>query len=250
MHAESRKEELQHMLSDVLAKGSIDAKLAGSLRGRMQWFETLVQGRVANAAIKKLGDLAFTGKRTVYLDERDKSSLLLLRDRVLNAPPLCIERSSLETWFRQTGRVYWWGHHVTVGTFGTFFSCVASDVFMKACEYSLNPIYELELLPMLVALLVWRSLIKGCHVVFYGDNDAARASLIAGRGSTSVGEKILSSFVTYEFSLQLKVWFSRVPTSSNIADGPGRLDCELVEGLHSTLVEVPWDLVSSELDIG
>ena len=30
-HTESRKEELQHMLSDVLAKGSIDAKLAESL---------------------------------------------------------------------------------------------------------------------------------------------------------------------------------------------------------------------------
>ena len=93
-------------------------------------------------------------------------------------------------------------------------------------------------------------MIKGCQGVFYGDNDAARASLIAGRASTSVGEKILSSFVNHELSLQLKVWFSRVPTSSNIADGPSRLDCELVEGLHSSLVEVPWDLISSELDIG
>ena len=66
-HTESRKEELQHMLSDVLAKGSIDAKLAESLRGRMQWFETFAQGRVANSAVKKLGDLALTGRRTVHL---------------------------------------------------------------------------------------------------------------------------------------------------------------------------------------
>ena len=36
-HTESRKEELQHMFSDVLAKGSVHAKLAESLRGRMQW---------------------------------------------------------------------------------------------------------------------------------------------------------------------------------------------------------------------
>ncbi len=59
-HTESRKEELQHVLSDALAKGSIDAKLAESLRGRMQWFETFAQGRVrvrvANAAVKRLGD--------------------------------------------------------------------------------------------------------------------------------------------------------------------------------------------------
>ena len=97
-HTESRKEELLHVLSNVLAKGSIDAKLAESLRCRMQWFETCAQGRVANAAVKRLGDLAFTGKRTFNLNKRDKSSLLFLRDRVLNAPPLCIERSSLETW--------------------------------------------------------------------------------------------------------------------------------------------------------
>ena len=75
-------------------------------------------------------------------------------------------------------------------------------------------------------------------------------SLTAGRAATSVGEKTLSSFVTHEFSLQLKVWFSRLPTSSNIADGPSRLDCKEVESLRSVLVDAPWDLISSELDIG
>ena len=97
-HTERRKEELQHMLSDVLAKGSIDAKLAESLRGCMQWFETFAQGRVANSAVKKLGDLAFTGRRKVQLSDKDRSSLLFLLDQVLNAPPLCIEKSILETW--------------------------------------------------------------------------------------------------------------------------------------------------------
>ena len=100
-HTERRKEELQHMLSDVLAKvakGSIDAKLSESLRGCMQWFETFAQGRVANSAVKKLGDLAFTGRRKVQLSDKDRSSLLFLRDQVLNAPPLCIAKSILETW--------------------------------------------------------------------------------------------------------------------------------------------------------
>ena len=64
---------------------------------------------------------------------------------------------------------------------------------MTACEYSLNPIYELELLPMLVSVLAWGHLWKGCQVVFYGDNDAAPSSLIAGGSVTQVGEKIVSS---------------------------------------------------------
>ena len=130
------------------------------------------------------------------------------------------------------------------------FSSIASDSFMKACEYSLNPIYELEFLPMLVAILVWRPFIKGCQVVFYGDNDAARASLIAGRAATGVGEKTLSSFVAREFCLQLKVSSFRVPTSSNIADGPSRLECKEVESLGPVLADLQWELISSELDIG
>ena len=179
-HTESRKEELQHMLSDVLAKGSIDAKLAESLRGRMQWFETFAQGRVANSAVKKLGDLAFTGKPKVQLSDKDRSSLLFLGDRVLNAPPLCIERSILETWIVFVDGACE-GSDKLVGSIGGVlmsptgrlihhFSSIAPDSFMTACNYSLNPIYELELLPMLVSVLAWGHLWKGCQVVFYGSS--------------------------------------------------------------------------------
>ena len=259
-HTDSRKEELQHVLSDILAKGVIDAKLAESLRGRMQWFETFSQGRIANAAVKKLGDLAFLGRKTVQLSMDDKASLLFLRDRVLNAPPVCIEGSSLSTWVIFVDGACE-GQDNMVGSIGGVlmspsgrlvhhFSSRASKRFMKACDYSLNPIYELELLPMLVALLLWGELLKGSQVVLYGDNDAARASFVAGRASTQVGELIMSSFVSHELQLQLKVWFSRVPTASNIADGPSRLDCELVEKLGSTLVETPWDRIETELNLG
>ena len=234
-HAESRKEELQQVVSDVLAKGSIDVKLAESLRGRMQWFETFPQGRIANAAVKKLGDLAFLGRKTVQLNDRDKSFLLFLRDRVLNAPPVCIESSSVDTWVVFVDGACE-GQDVLTGSIGGVlmspagrivhhFSSRACERFMKACDDSLNPIYELELLPMFVAVLVWGNLFKGSQVVFYGDNDAARASFIAGRASTSVGECIMSSFVTLELQLQLKSWFSRVPTSS-------------------------WNRIEKELDLG
>ena len=41
------------------------------------------------------------------------------------------------------------------------------------------------------------TLVKGCQVVFYGDNDTARASLIAGRASTSVGGSCTCSWLFY-----------------------------------------------------
>ena len=67
---------------------------------------------------------------------------------------------------------------------------------MKACQYCFNPTYKrLNCFPCLWR--GWGSSLRGCQVVFHGDRDAARASLIAGRASMSVGEKILLSFVSH-----------------------------------------------------
>ena len=102
---------------------------------------------------------------------------MFLRDRVLNAPPLCIEKSSLETWIVFVDGACE-GSDKLVGSIGGVlmsptgrlvhhFSSIASDSFMAACDYSLNPTYELELLPMLVSVLAWGHLLKGCQVVLH-----------------------------------------------------------------------------------
>ncbi len=116
----------------------------------------------------------------MQLSDKDRSSLLFLGDRVLNAPPLCIERSILETWIVFVDGACE-GSDKLVGSIGGVlmsptgrlihhFSSIAPDSFMTACNYSLNPIYELELLPMLVSVLAWGHLWKGCQVVFYGSS--------------------------------------------------------------------------------
>ena len=66
---------------------------------------------------------------------------------------------------------------------------------MEKCAYSKNPIYELEILPQLISLLCWGKLISQSQCVVYGDNDAARASMIAGRAATVVSSRLVESFV-------------------------------------------------------
>lgn len=56
--------------------------MAESFRLRMRWLETFSQGRIANAAVRKVGDLASLTRKTVALSEKDKSSLLFLKHRV------------------------------------------------------------------------------------------------------------------------------------------------------------------------
>ena len=127
-----------------------------------------------------------------------------------------------------------------------FFSETLDNSWMRfLLEESKHPIFEIELLAVLVALNVWEPKLRYCQCVFYLDNAAARGSLIAGATPSSTGSSLVSEFVRIEMRGQIKVWFARVPTSSNVADKPSRLEVtELVtEGVSrvacqcSTLLE-------------
>ena len=111
---------------------------------------------------------------------------------------------------------------------------------------SKHPIYEVELLPVLLSLLVWGSQLRQRQVVYYLDNDAAKAGLIKGWGATLLANVIVGNFCASESKLELKTWFSRVPTPthSNLSDGPSRMDFSLVSALGCAIHQVPWHEVS------
>lgn len=66
-----------------------------------------------------------------------------------------------------------------------------TDFMRTALENSGNPIYELELLPIYVALFIWGGTVKSSHLVCYLDNDAARAAMCKGYGSTELAQRIV-----------------------------------------------------------
>ena len=59
----------------------------------------------------------------------------------------------------------------------------------------------------------------------------------------------INAFVQHESAMQHRVWFGRVPSYSNIADGPSRLDFEEVQRLGATKTSVNWELVAKHLDL-
>ena len=109
---------------------------------------------------------------------------------------------------------------------------------------SRHPIYEVELLPVLVAVTIWKEVLQSCQIVFYIDNEAAKAGLIRGAGATPLANAIIGDFCIAEAELQLKTWFNRVPTHSNLSDGPSRQNFELVNALGCARFEIPWPVVS------
>ena len=252
-HTTKRKEELNAALADVISKGIVDTKAAESLRGRMQWFEGYVFGRTAQRGVRALGELSLKAGKTAKLNKYDIRCLQQLQQRVLMAPPIVISACVLTTWVVFTDGACE-GDGDKVGSIGgvlidpfgrlyKYFSSVVPPAFMlKLCEHSANPIYELELLPVLVSYMCWREHLANCQSVFYLDNDAARAGLTKAFGATQQAEAIVEKVVGLESEICNKPWYGRVPTSSNIADdpSPSRLECTRLNDLGCQRCEVDW----------
>ena len=253
-HTAERRSEIELVLTDILDKGSVSSKLAESLRGRLHWFETFAFGRIANQAIQTLGELALRSTHGNKLQPHEVTALRFLRDRV----PLLLQPSSMETWIIYTDGAGE-GPAEKIGSIGgvlfspagscvnNFGSLVPKDIMSVFCEDSLNPIYELEILPLLIALILWGPHMRTSSVVFYIDNDAARSGFIRANGATTIGAKFVAEFVTLETHYQCKAWFGRVPSSSNIADQPSRLCFDLVRKLNAEAEEIPWHRIAAML---
>ena len=187
-HTEERKSELKGRIDEILSTGKMNSKEAERLRGRMVFFEGYTFGRVANAAVKNLGKFC-TGKTSPKdIDNSMRYSLLTLRDRVLSAPPVRVSVALTDAWLVFTDGAC--SPELRQGSIGgvildplgrcqSFFSSmVPEDVMTELFKDSENPIHELEVLPVLVACLLWGSRYSGALIVYYIDNESARMAYI------------------------------------------------------------------------
>ena len=255
-----QENEMNTVLSDILSLGSITSKQAESIRGRLNWFESVAFGRVGNQAIKTLGSLVNSERKTISLTPQVRAALFFLKDRVLVAPPLKLVPASLLCWIiftdgasegddKKTGGV----GGVIISPYGSchsyFGDAVPEFIMNRLCETSLNPIYELEVCPVLIAANLWGDEIVHSQTVFYLDNDAARSAYIKGVGSTHYTSLMVNRFVQLELELQIKSWFSRVPSYSNVADAPSRLSFGKLEGLGAHRKKIDWTFVALVLGV-
>ena len=258
-HTDSRKEELQGHIKDLLQNSEMSSKEAERLRGRMIFFEGYTFGRIANSAVKALGRFCNGPSKRQSLDESMKRTLSFLGDRVLTGRPLTIERALDSTWFIFTdgacnpdeklgsiGGLLYSPQGDCVHFFG---GKVPSAIMDDLLSRPANPIHELEVLPVLVAAALWGHLVARSQTVFYIDNESSRMAYIRGDGETLRSKSMIESFVDLEARLQLRIWFGRVPSYSNPADSPSRLCNDEVLSLGATETNIDWEQVKSHLGL-
>ena len=85
-------------------------------------------------------------------------------------------------------------------------------------------INQAELIPALVARFTWKDLFRRRTMIHFVDNDGVRDAFIRGNSSSSDSGVMLGLLTLIDVQLKRDVWIERVPSPSNIADGPSRFD--------------------------
>ena len=98
-----------------------------------------------------------------------------------------------------------------------------------------------------MSILLWAKLFPHRYVVSYLDNEALKSALIKAWSHSDDANRIIKLYVDEELKSSWKPWFGRVPTHSNPADAPSRLDTSGLEGAGVRKFSFDWNSVTEQL---
>ena len=83
---------------------------------------------------------------------------------------------------------------------------------------------QAEVAPVVWAKRTWWKVMSGRRVLVFIDNDSARHSLIKCYSPVNATARLLWEMLGVDSALGAVCWYARVPSESNIADEPSRLE--------------------------
>jgi len=129
-----------------------------------------------------------------------------------------------------------------------FGGAVPEDTMALLAARSRNPIYELEVMPVLVAALLWGPACEQAQVCWYLDNEAGKSAFLKAYGATEIADGMVQTFTEHEMDLQIKSWFARVPSASNIADAPSRHEDSELRDRGALKMAINWQAIREIID--
>ena len=83
-------------------------------------------------------------------------------------------------------------------------------------------IFQLELLAVLLLLQLYGPRVRGSALRIFVDNEGAKCALISGYSANSWGARIVAQVWIEAARWDIALWFERVASKDNPADGPSR----------------------------
>ena len=233
-NTENRVLEVCGIIKQVLESGRLESKQAVRLRGRLQFADGQLFGRLGKLCLKEITLHAF-GSNNGVLSSRCKFLLKLFCDRLASGRPRVISMSTGSCWYLFTDACYEPEHPswrcglggVLVDMSGQtkqFFSVCLDDDQIAVLGGSTKKtiIFEAELITVIVAIRLWLDIIKHSLVVCYIDNNSARDVAISAGGRSKIALALIDVLLQAEHSGAFFPWYARVPSPSNPSDRPSR----------------------------
>ena len=95
-------------------------------------------------------------------------------------------------------------------------------------------ICQAELFPIWIAKVTWRAILSGRPILWFSDNEAARAGMVKSYPPLLDSMHIIRLCAFEDVAAQSVNWYARVPSKSNISDAASRLDFSCYQYLGFT----------------
>ena len=239
-------------LQEALDNNQLSPPSAASLHGKLQFAEAQVFGRAAKPFLHTLSARAHASSSEGHGLTKDlKEALESLRLILTSAKPRQISRSDLRapvlifTDGASEGDVHSFGalvHDCSCGWTITFEGHVSKRLVesWRASIGGMQVIGQVELLPLLLIRIGWPDRLHNRRTICFVDNDSARDGLIKAYSPSRPSMRIISAFYQAERLHPCWLWVARVPSKSNPADEPSRLEASQAAARYGAVqVEAP-----------
>ena len=251
----SRIEQIVADIDKHLAEGALSEGEAAAMRGRLQFAESQTFGRAVGLRMKTVNARACGSLSGKHISARMQEELIWAKKFLLTSVPRTLRcwmsdrrlviftDAALEEndTFASIGMVALWIEGSTVVA-KYFFSEVLPPDILNAMQKSTSKIISsLELMAAVLAVQVLSLQHHTGRSFLYVDNEAARACLISQNSSVESHKLLLQHLSDILCGSSLFLWVSRVPSASNPADEPSRLQFRklLTDGHRQVLI--PWN---------
>ena len=227
-------------LSGMLESKRATAKQCESTRGKLNYSEAQIFGRVSKGKLRVFARKSGSGKSfstedcaiLVWLIKWLEVSTPRPVTSPFKEPPLILftdgacepvkndpTKRSLVT----CGAVLLDRRDKTAQYFGVEITKDLTDEWFRITA-KLQLVTEAELLPQLLARALWKDRIAGSKLLSFVDSEPAKFSLIRGTSDTVTCADIVAAVSFFDAEQLVWSWFLRVPSYSNLADAPSRLE--------------------------
>ena len=246
---QSRIDELQVAIDEAERDGYISAAVAHRIRGRFIFARSNLFAKCGAPALLALGAVADGRARRVGAATAAVAALHALRETLVSAGPRVITArlpgpssssdgacepidgrpvaSMGAVIFRAGRKPECFGTKIDPALVESWSATGGSQVIGQA-----------ELLPILIAITTWAQWLTDTPTICFIDNESAKHAMVAGYSPIHSSSAIIGEATAAMCRIGCRTWFSRVPSASNPADGPSRLDFDFVKGsLGATTVD-------------